>query len=246
MEQHQNSLDINLLDLLYYLKKKIVVLAIVAAICALGGFLASSLFMTPQYTASTRVYVLNRSNENAVVSSDFTLSNYMIADYKVLITGQNVTAEVIEELGLSMTPGALSGKISVSAPDNTRVLQISVTDSNPVMAASIANCVRETASTQIREIMAVDAVNLVYEATVPTVPSSPNVMKNTVLAGILGLAVAVFVFAVIFVLDDAIRTEEDVERYLGLSTLGVIPISSDLGAAGAARPQPAANRNVKR
>lgn len=245
METRHNDFDFNLLDLLNYLKRKAIFILIAAAICALAGFLISSLFMTPQYTASTRVYVLNRSDGNAVASSDFTLSNYMIADYKVLITGQNVTSEVIEELDLNMSPGGLAGKISVSAPSNTRVLQISVTDSNPEVAAAIANSVREVAARQLKEIMAVDAVNLVYEASVPTSPTSPNVMKNTVLVAILGAIAVTFIFAIVFILDDAIRTEEDVERYLGLNTLGVIPVSSDLATAGS-RPQPARGRPVKK
>lgn len=245
MEKHQASFEFNLMELLYYLKKKIVFIAIAAAVCALAGFLVSSLFMTPQYTASTRVYVLNRSSEGSVVSSDFTISNYVIADYKELITGQNVTKEVIRELDLDMAPGTLSGKISVTAPANTRVLQISVTDANPEMAAAIANCVREIASAQIRDIMDVDNVNLIYEAEVPTSPASPNVKKNTLLAGILGLAVAVCIFSVVFILDDAIRTEEDVTHYLGLSTLGVIPISSELATASP-RPQSAASRPAKK
>lgn len=245
METRHNDFDFNLLDLLNYLKRKAIFILIAAATCALAGFLISSLFMTPQYTASTRVYVLNRSDGNAVASSDFTLSNYMIADYKVLITGQNVTSEVIEELDLNMSPSGLAGKISVSAPSNTRVLQISVTDSNPEMAAAIANSVREVAARQLKEIMAVDAVNLVYEASVPTAPTSPNVMKNTVLVAVLGAIAVTFIFAIVFILDDAIRTEEDVERYLGLNTLGVIPVSSDLATAGS-RPQPARGRPVKK
>lgn len=245
METRHNDFDFNLLDLLNYLKRKAIFILIAAATCALAGFLISSLFMTPQYTASTRVYVLNRSDGNAVASSDFTLSNYMIADYKVLITGQNVTSEVIEELDLNMSPSGLAGKISVSAPSNTRVLQISVTDSNPEMAAAIANSVREVAARQLKEIMAVDAVNLVYEASVPTAPTSPNVMKNTLLVAVLGAIAVTFIFAIVFILDDAIRTEEDVERYLGLNTLGVIPVSSDLATAGS-RPQPARGRPVKK
>ena len=81
---------------------------------------------------------------------------------------------------------------------------------------------------QIKEIMDVDAVNVVYAAEVPSGPSSPSVMKNTMIAAILGLVAVVGVYVVIFLLDDTIRTEEDVERYLGLSTVGVIPLSNEL------------------
>lgn len=229
--ENQNEMEIDLLALFHYLKKRIAIILAVLVLSTVVGFVVTQLFITPKYTASTRVYVLNRSNESTVVSSDFSLSNYMISDYKVLITGQNVTKEVIAKLNLNMSHGELAGKISVTAPDNTRVLQISVTDISAQRAADIANTVRDVAVAQIKSIMDVDAVNVVYAADVPPAPSSPNVMRNTAVAALLGLVAVVGVLTVIFIMDDTIRTEEDVERYLGLSTLGVIPISGELAAA---------------
>ena len=226
--ENQNEIEIDLLELFHYLKKKIVILIAGCLISAVVGFLGTVLFIAPQYTAGTRVYVLNRSNETTVVSSDFSLSNYMINDYQVLITGQNVTKEVIKLLNLNMDHEELAEKISVTAPDDTRILQISVTDTSAQRAADIANTVRDVAVTQIKEIMDVDAVNVVYAAEVPTDPSSPSVMKNTAIAAILGLVAVIGVYVVIFLLDDTIRTEEDVGRYLGLSTVGVIPLSNEL------------------
>ncbi len=231
MEQQNKQIEINFVDLFYYLKKKIVIIIAVVVVCAFAGFLYSTLFVTPMYTAETRLYVLNRSSSAGVVGSDFQIADNILADYKILITGKNVTQEVVNQLGLKMSAAALGAKINVSAPEDTRVVQISVTDSNPHRAADIANKVREVATGQIQEIMDVDAVHLIYAADVPDSPSSPNVKKNTCLAALLGLVVTGAVFVVIFVLDDSIRTEEDVERYLGLSVLGVIPNTTDIDTA---------------
>lgn len=227
--ENQNELEIDLLELFYYLKKKILIIAIAFVACAVLGFVGTKLFITPTYTATTRIYVMKQDDGNGVAYSDFQVAAQFVNDYMVLITGRNVTEEVIEILDLNMTSGALQNKITVSAETNTRVLDISVRDTDPQRAADIANCVREIASVQLQEIMYVDAVNLVYAADVPKEPSSPSVMRNTVLAAALGLIAAVGVLAVIFILDDSIRTEEDVERYLGLGTLGVIPVSEDFG-----------------
>lgn len=235
MENRKEEMEIDLLELFRYLKKRAVIIVAVCLVCCVCGFLFTKLFMTPEYTAETRMYVLNRSNENSIVSADFSVSNYMLNDYKVLITGKNVTQEVIDRLGLDMKPAALSGMIQVTAPSDTRVLQISITHTDPRMAADIANCVRQVAAEQIQEIMAVNAVKLVYEADVPPAPSGPNTMRNTALAGILGFVIVAGIYTVLFILDDTIRTEEDVTRYLGLSTLGVIPVTADLGALGASR-----------
>lgn len=226
--ENQNGVEFEMLELLRYLKRKIWNVLLSLTVCTILGFLISGYCMTPQYTATTQVYVLNRSSETAVVFADFSLSNYMINDYQVLVTGRNVTNEVIEKLKLNMTLEELADKIDVGAENNTRVLQISVTDSNPQRAADIANCVREVACAQINEIMDVDTISLLYAASVPEKASSPNVTKNTIVAGILGMLLSVAVYSVIFVLDDTIQTEEDVERYLGLGTMGAIPFSSEL------------------
>lgn len=226
--ENQNELEIDLLDLLYYLKKKLAIIVAVVTVCAVIGMCFTMFFMAPEYTATTRMYVLNRSSDKVISSSDYSVSNYMVNDYSVLITGKNVTQKVIHDLGLNMTISQLASKISVSSINNTRVLQIKVVDTDPQRAAAIANAVRETASAQIKEIMAVDAVNLVYEAEVPNVKSGPSLVKNTVLAAMLGMVAVIGVLVVIYILDDTIRTEEDVERYLGLSVLGILPQSAEI------------------
>jgi capsular polysaccharide biosynthesis protein len=228
MERHNEELEIDLLQLFYYLKKRILIIIAACLVFAVAGFVGTKMFITPTYTTNTRMYVLNRSNENMVVYSDYQISTQMLSDYKVLITGRNVTQEVVESLGLDMDGVELAKKISVTAPEGTRFVQISVTDTDPVRAAQIANAVRRIASVQIRELMDVDAVNLVYEAEVPGKPSAPNVTQYTLMAAVIGLIVVLVALTVVYVLDDTIRTEEDVARYLNLSVMGVIPMDAAL------------------
>ncbi len=233
--ENRDEMEIDLVELFYYLKKKVWILVGAVVACAVIGFVVSKFFMAPVYTASTRLYVLNRSNENTMVYSDFQVSSQMLNDYKVLITGQNVTHKVIEKLGLNLSAGELAGKIKVTAPNETRVLQISVSDHSAQRAAEIANCVREIASEQIKDIMDVDAVKLVYEAEVPRKPSAPSVKKNTMIGAVLGLLLSGAGLVMVYIMDGTIRTEDDVEHYLGLSVLAVIPDSRQLESrAGAA------------
>jgi capsular polysaccharide biosynthesis protein len=235
MEFQKNEFEIDLLELLSYLKKKLLFIVLAVMLGGLLSAMYTNFFTTPYYTATTRMYVLNRASDKVISSSDISVSNYMVKDYKVLITGKNVTQEVVDQLGLNMSAGQVAGKVSVSAIDNTRVLQINVVDTDPQRAADIANAVREVSSRQIKAIMDVDAVNLVFEAEAPAYPSGPNGSRNTALGAILAGVLAVGFFIVIFLLDDTLRTEEDVERYLGLGTLGVIPISKELGTEAASK-----------
>lgn len=227
-KNYEGGFVLDLMDIFHYLLKKSWIIAIVTAVCLMGSFLFSRFLIEPEYTAGTRVYVLNQSNDSGVVVSDFQVSSQLLNDYRVLITGQNVTQEVVQDLGLNMSPNQLRSKISVNAPGNTRVLEINVTDEDPQRAADIANCVQKIASRQITEIMGLDSVKLVYSATVPTSPSSPDVSKNTVTGAMLGLVLSIVCCICYYLFDDTIRTEDDVMKYLELSTLGSIPDSSQL------------------
>ena len=232
MDMQREEMEIDLLDLFFYLKKKILIIAATLMVFAMVGAIFTTFFMQEEFTAKTRMYVLSRTSDTGISTSDYSVANYMVKDYEVLITGENVTREVINKLGLDMSISELTSKISVAAIDSTRVLQIVVVDNNPQRAANIANCVREVSSQQIKAIMDVDAVNLVYEAEVPLQKSGPSRTKNTIIAAMLGTVLAIAVLVVIYLLDDTIRTDEDVTRYLGLGTLGVIPASKELEAAG--------------
>lgn len=241
-------MEINLLDLFYYLKKKILIIVASFLLFAVAGAVFTMVFIPKEYTAKTRIYVLNRSGEADLSSSDYNVADFIVRDYEVLITGENVTREVRDQLKLDMSISELTRKISVSSIEKTRVLQIVVVDTDPNRAAAIANCVREVSSTQIEKIMDVDAVNLIYAATVPTEKSGPNVTENTILAAIIGLVLSISVLTVIHLIDDTIRTDEDVSRYLGLSTLGIIPASGKLSktsGTGAVRKKNTVNSGKK-
>ena len=227
--ERNNTIEVSLSELIYFIRKKIWVIVLVALLSAFGSFLVCKTLITPQYTASTRIYVLNRtSDSNSVAYSDFQASSQLRKDYQELITGKNVTSEVIQVLGLQMTDAGLAEKISIFSPDDTRILQINVTDADPNLAAVIANAVRDVAQRQIVEIMDIDAVNVVYEASVPTVPSSPHSVRDAAIVTMLSILITLVVLVLYFLMDDRIKTEDDVERYLGLSTIGVIPMTETL------------------
>ena len=102
--------------------------------------------------------------------------------------------------------------ISVSTPTDTRIMTVSVESANPKQAKEIADTVREAVSVQIKEIMSVDSVNTVEEGNLPTSPSSPNTMKNMMFGGILGFVIAAGIITLIYLLDDTIKTPEDLRK----------------------------------
>lgn len=225
---NRDEIEFDLIQLMRFLLKKVWIILLVVALCGVGGFVASKLFATPEYTTSCRIYVYK---DGEVDYNNLVIATQMTNDCELIITGQNVTERVIENLGLKMSPASLSKRITVSSESNTRILDLEYTDTNPERAAAILNEVCDVAAVQIKEITKASVVTIVYEAKVPTSPSSAGPTRTAVLVAVIGAALTIAILVVLFLMDDTIRTEDDVERYLGLSTLGAIPISDELGTS---------------
>lgn len=220
------GMEIDLQELLLHLLKKMKIIVPIVLLCATVGFCVSVTLLPVEYTASTRIYVLNREEGMGISYSDYQIANNMIEDYKVLITGANITQSVIEKLGLEIDKERLEKMIQLEAPKNTRFIEISITDSDPARAVLVANTVREIACEEIKRIMNVEAVNLVYEAEMPEKPSGPPVAGITLLSACIAFVISTLYIAIKHMIDDSIRNEEDVVRYMGLNVLAVIPISN--------------------
>lgn len=228
----EDELTIDLGELFRVLLSKVHIIILAAILMALVAFVGTKLFVTPMYTSVTKMYVLAKDENSTTSSSNYselTAGSMLTKDYMELVKSRPVLEKTISVLNLKMQPAELANMISVSTPTDTRIMTVSVESANPKQAKEIADAVREAVSVQIKEIMSVDSVNTVEEGNLPTSPSSPNTMKNMMLGGILGFVIAAGIITLIYLLDDTIKTPEDVENYLGLNVLTSIPIQS--GAA---------------
>lgn len=197
------------------------------AICGLAGgiaaFCISFFLIVPRYESSTSVYILNKNDNNTVTYSDVQLGTQLTKDYAQLITSRHVLESVISACQLTDTYESLEKRVDVETISDTRLIEITVTDVNPVMAQLIANEIRKIASDRIMEVMDIQAVNVVDEANLPEEPASPSVPKWTVIGLFLGAVLCAMIIIIRFLLDDTIKTSDDIEKYLELSTLAMIP-----------------------
>ena len=108
-------------------------------------------------------------------------------------------------------------------PTDTRILNVSVTNSNPELAKEIVDELASVASAYIGDKMEVIPPKIIEKAELPTVKTSPSLAKNTML----GLLLSAGIVVVITVMNDSIKTEDDIEKYLGISTLAVVPDRKD-------------------
>ena len=222
------SIEIDVLYLLRKLWSKKFFIVFVGLLVGTIALLGSVFFIKPKYTSTTRIYVVSRSSDTALTNQDLQAGSYLVNDYKEVITSSEVLASVIDQEKLSMSAGQLSGEISVNIPTDTRVISISVTDTDAQRACDIANTVREVAAEKIKAVTKVDDVTTLESATKASHPSSPNVKKNAEIGFLAGAFVAIVGILVAEVLDDRVRRPEDIEEVLGLTLLGVVPDADKL------------------
>lgn len=217
------SIEIDVLYLLRKLWSKKFFIVFVGLLVGTITLLGSVFFIKPKYTSTTRIYVVSRSSDTSLTNQDLQAGSYLVNDYKEVITSNEVLSSVIDQEKLSMSASELSKDIAVTIPTDTRVISISVTDTDAQRACDIANTVREVAAEKIKAVTKVDDVTTLESATKPSHPSSPNVKKNAAIGALAGVFLAVVGILVAEVLDDRVRRPEDVEEVLGMTLLGVVP-----------------------
>lgn len=223
-----DAIEIDLLEVVHILLGRFWIILGTGVLTATVGFMISRFVLTPTYESTTKIYILNKSENTTVTYSDVQMGTQLTKDYAELINSRYVLETVIQQLSLQdMEYKDLLKKVSVNTPADTRIVSITVTDIDPKQAQDIANCIREVAGAHIQNVMDIDAVNVVEEANLPMTKAGPSVLKWTAISGIIGIFLVCAVILIHYLLDDTIKSSEDVEKYLGLSTLALIPITPD-------------------
>lgn len=217
------SIEIDVLYLLRKLWSRKFFIIFIALVVGTVALLGSVFFLKPKYTSTTRIYVVSRSSDSSLTNQDLQAGSYLVNDYKEVITSNEVLSSVISQENLSLSTSELSNMISVNIPTDTRVISISVEDTDAKEASDIANTIREVAAEKIKSVTKVDDVTTLEAAEVASKPSSPNIKRNAALGALVGGFLAIVGILVFEVLDDRVRRPEDVEEVLGMTLLGVVP-----------------------
>jgi len=196
-------------------------LILVLAIVGVGAAAGYSALRDPIYTANSKVFVSTQTGNNANdLLQGQNYSQDRITSYAGLVNTPAVLQPVIVGLHLNLTPGQLAKQITATAPLNTTLLEITATDTDPKVAADLANATAESLSNVVQKLETTDAdqnvspvkLTRVQDAVVPLSPSSPNIPLNIALGLLVGLALGVAVAVLREALDTRIRTEHDVEQ----------------------------------
>jgi len=226
-ELYENEeMEIDLVALLFVLLRKWW-LIIICGVCGGALFLgATVLFVTPKYQSQAVLYVLSKTT-SLTSMADLQIGSELADDFLYIAKSKPVVDKVVEKLneeeGKNFTRDEVLDMLSVSN-EGTRMLSIYVTSESPTDACLLANAIAEATIDRMAEVTKTDPPSKVESAEVPVDPISPSILKNTVIGGFLGALLVILILAVLFIRNDNIKSEEDVEKYLGLSTLVVLPI----------------------
>jgi polysaccharide export protein, MPA1 family len=223
--KEQNMMEIDVFHLLKILWKRKLLIALVAFVTGIVAFAYSSFIVKPEFTSTTRIYVVNRNqgDKPGLTNQDLQAGSYLVKDYREIILSQDVLEKVATDLKLELPPKGLASKIKVTVPVDTRIVSISVTDRAPEEASRIANSLREVAAQKIISVTRVSDVTTLEEARPATSPSSPNIRRNTMVGFLAGAVIMVVTVLLVELLDTRVKRPEDIEDVLQIALLGVVP-----------------------
>ena len=232
------EIEIDLLQLWNAVRHRIWLVLLAGFIVADIAFAITKFLITPMYSSSATMLVVTKETTLSSLA-DLQLGSQLTNDYEILISSRPVLQQTVEELNLDISYKRLRSMITISNPNDSRMLIISTMQPDPELAKSVVDTVAQISSEYIAEKMEVTAPKIIEEGEVPINQSSPSLLRNTAIGGMLGILAAVFLICVAVILNDSIQTEDDIERYLQLPVLAVVPDKSGSSRKSAGRKKSA-------
>ena len=222
----EDRVEIDLLELLFAFRRRILWIVLAAILGGGISFAGTRVLMTPMYESTTTMLVL--TSETTLSSlSELQLGTQLTNDYEILTKSRAVLETVIENLNLNLGYEQLNNMVSISNPEDSRIMEITLTYPDPEEAKTIVDEIASVTSEFIGDQMEGIPPKIIDQGEVPSGPSNPSVSRNTLLGILLGIVISCGIITVITVMDDTIKTEEDIEYYLGIPTLASVPDRKD-------------------
>lgn len=219
---HNEVMEIDLLEILHLLRQKILII-VLAAVIGAGLFGAYSFFVAkPIYQSTAKIYILSQST-SLTSFADIQISSSLAKDYEEMVISRPVLNQVKQNLRLDYQYEQLVGMVSIDNPTDTRILKLSCTSTDPQEAADMTNELATVSKRQIADIMDTDEPTVFETAIVEKDPIKPEKTKNILIGFLLGAILAAAIVIVRNMINDSIKTDEDVKKYLNINVLASIP-----------------------
>ena len=224
--------EINIKDFFNYLKKYILIICGVVVIFVIGVGMCGGSMERALYTTYTTI-ILTKSNETqtstTITQNDILLNQKLVETYTRIIKSKLVLDQVISETGITYTAEELGQNVAVEAYENTEMLKISVTDSDPELAASIANSIAQVFSGEVAKIYQMNNISVIDIAQVPEEVSNNTLTRDFFIALFISIFGSIGVIFIIYYFDDSIKLTDDLEEEIGMPVIAKV-FKSDIGS----------------
>ena len=216
--------EINLKDFWDYYKRYLVFVIITIILCVGAIVTYDNVFKTPMYSTSTTVLLVkdDEKSTGSIEQSDIALNQKLVSTYTQIIKSRLVLNQVIDNLDLSYSYNDLASSVSVKAVDDTEILRITVTDKSGEKATLIANEIAQVFRKEVIEIYNINNVSVIDKAIIPTSPSNMHLVKDIIIAALVGFVLSSGIVFVIFYFDDIVRDPEVLEKELEVPVLAKV------------------------
>ncbi|WP_352418244.1 Wzz/FepE/Etk N-terminal domain-containing protein [Proteiniborus sp.] len=222
--------EIELRELFYVIWRRLWIIVLITVLSVAASGVVSYFVLDSEYETFTTLMLSKPTSgvgtNETIQYNDVLLNQKLVSTYGEIAKSRVVSNEVISNLGLSLTPEQLRNKVNVSLVKDTEIIKIVVNDNDPELAARIANETAKVFNKNVVSMMKIENVQVIDKAEVPINPVKPRPIFNMAIAGILGVIISVFLVFVLEYMDNTIKTPSDVERYLDLPVIGMIPKNS--------------------
>ena len=236
------EMEIDLLELLAYYRGRLIWIVLGFLAGALAAGLITFYLITPQYTATSKMYMVSSYSQSVVDLTDLNIGQSLSKDYVELLKTRPIIESVIEEQGLDYNYSELLSMLSMSTVSDTRIIAIRATSKDPEEAMNIANALADKGVKELPKLMETPQPHIAEYAIIPINPSSPSLTKNIMIGALIGMIIMVGIFTIQFMLDDTFKTADDIEREFGVIPLTVIPEGKITGLDGGSSVKPKRKR----
>lgn len=225
--------EISISEIFDAVKPFVLHIVIVTIVMGVLGLSYTKLFVKPVYQSSATLIVNNRKDDSGSISNDEINSAKGLASvYSIIIKSDAVMQPVVSVVDQGVASNKLAEKVSVSSVNGTQIIKVSVSDTDPLKAKRYVDEIVKVAPAVIQEMVEAGSVKVVSQSTTPKSPISPNVKINTLMAAMLGFVVSLGAVLAVYFFDNTFRSQDEIEKYLGIPVIGVIPNVDSVSKGG--------------
>lgn len=247
-------------DMIAVLIMRIKVIFLMAALGGVAAFCAAEFLLPIKYQSSVQIYVKS-TNDTATTdeinAGQINTAKALAETYKIILTDKTVyervsdrfseeyEVETLKSAGVPMqkndegklivSPSYIKSCVTISAVNESEILQIDAQTENPQIAADICNYMVDVAPDVLRRVTKVGSVEAISAPKVPTVPSSPNVKKVTASGVLVGIVISVALILLHRYFDNKVISATDIKNKYGVPVLAEIPAFDHKSPKGAYR-----------